>query len=238
MRTVGNNLRREGVKRGKKYEDALAKVETGKLYPLEEAVKLLKDISFVRFDESIEVAINLNVLQKHTVRDTVVLPHGTGKKVRILVFAKADKAKEAQDAGADFVGDEDLIAKIKGGWFDFDVTVATPDMMKVVGKIGQLLGKRGLMPNPKTGTVTNDIKKVVGELQKGRTEFRADKTKIIHLGIGKCSMDENAIVENCKALYDGILSKRPADLKGEYVTSVYLSTAMGPGIKIAHKEIA
>ena len=136
------------------------------------------------------------------------------------------------------MGDEDLIAKIKGGWFDFDVTVATPDMMKVVGKIGQLLGKRGLMPNPKTGTVTNDIKKVVGELQKGKTEFRADKTKIVHLGIGKCSMDENAIVENCKALYDGILSKRPADLKGEYVTSVYLSTAMGPGIKIAHKEIA
>lgn len=226
------------MKRGKKFKDVLAKVEIGKLYPLEEAVKLLKDASFVRFDESIEIAINLNILQKHTVRDTVVLPHGTGNKVRILVFAKADKAKEALDAGADFVGDDDLIEKIKDGWFDFDVTVATPDMMKVVGKIGQLLGKRGLMPNPKTGTVTNDIKKVVEELQKGRTEFRADKTKIVHLGIGKCSMDENAIVENFKALYDGILSKRPADLKGDYIQSVYLSTTMGPGIKIDHKEIA
>ena len=226
------------MKTGKKFKEAFEKVENGKLYPLDEAVKLLKEASFVKYDESIDVAINLNILQKHTVRDTVVLPHGTGKKVRILVFAKADKAKEAQDAGADFVGDDDLVEKIKGGWFDFDVTVATPDMMKVVGKIGQLLGKRGLMPNPKTGTVTNDIKKVVEELQKGRTEFRADKTKIVHLGIGKCSMDENALVENCKALFDGILSKRPTDLKGEYIKSMYMSTTMGPGIKIDHKEIA
>ena len=226
------------MKRGKKFNGAIEKVKNGKLYPLEEAVKLLKEASFVKFDESIDVAINLNILQKHTVRDTVVLPHGTGKKVRILVFAKADKAKEAQDAGADFVGDEDLVEKIKGGWFDFDVTVATPDMMKVVGKIGQLLGKRGLMPNPKTGTVTNDIKKVVEELQKGRTEFRADKTNIVHLGIGKCSMDENALVENCRALFDGILSKRPTDLKGDYIKSMYMSTTMGPGIKIDHKEIA
>ena len=225
------------MRRGKKYNGALEKVEEGKLYTLDEAVRLLKDASFAKFDESIEVAVNLNILQKHTVRDTVVLPHGTGKKVRILVFAKADKAKEAEEAGADYVGEADLVDKIKEGWFDFDVTVATPDMMKVVGKIGQLLGKRGLMPNPKTGTVTNDIKKTVEELRKGRTEFRADKTKIVHLSIGKCSMDENAIVENARALYDGILSKKPADLKGEYIKSVYLSTTMGPGIKIDHKEI-
>jgi large subunit ribosomal protein L1 len=225
------------VNRGKKYEAVLEKVDRGKLYPLDEAVKLLKDSSYAKFDESVEVAVNLNILQKHTVRDTVVLPHGTGKKVRILVFAKADKAKEAEEAGADFVGDTDLIEKIKEGWFDFDVTVATPDMMKVVGKIGQLLGRRGLMPNPKTGTVTNDIKKTVEELRKGRTEFRADKTKIVHLGIGKCSMDEKALVENTRALYEGILSKKPADLKGEYIKSVYLSTTMGPGIKIDHKEL-
>lgn len=226
------------VKSGKKYKDAFSKIEKERLYSLEDAVKLLKDLTCVKFDESIEIAINLNILQKHTVRDTVVLPHGTGKKVRILVFAKADKAKEAEEAGADYVGDTDLIDKIKGGWFDFDTAVATPDMMKFVGKIGQLLGKRGLMPNPKTGTVSNDIKKIVDELKKGRVEFRADKTRIIHLGIGKCSMNSNAIVENCRALYDGILHKRPPDLKGEYIKSVYLSSTMSPGIKIDHKQIA
>lgn len=226
------------VKSGKKYKDAFSKIEKERLYSLEDAVKLLKDCTYVKFDESIEIAINLNILQKHTVRDTVVLPHGTGKKVRILVFAKADKAKEAEEAGADYVGDTDLIDKIKGGWFDFDIAVATPDMMKFVGKIGQLLGKRGLMPNPKTGTVSNDIKKIVDELKKGRVEFRADKTRIIHLGIGKCSMNSDAVVENCRALFDSILHKRPPDLKGEYIKSIYLSSTMGPGIKIDHKQIA
>lgn len=226
------------MKSGKKYKDAFSKIEKERLYSLEDAVKLLKDCTYVKFDESIEIAINLNILQKHTVRDTVVLPHGTGKKVRILVFAKADKAKEAEEAGADYVGDTDLIDKIKGGWFDFDIAVATPDMMKFVGKIGQLLGKRGLMPNPKTGTVSNDIKKIVDELKKGRVEFRADKTRIIHLGIGKCSMNSDAVVENCRALFDSILHKRPPDLKGEYIKSIYLSSTMGPGIKIDHKQIA
>lgn len=226
------------MKKGKKYRDALAKIDKEKLFFLSDAVKLLKDISYVRFDESIEMAINLKIFQKHTIRDTVVLPHGTGKKVSVLVFAKADKAKEAEEAGADFVGDTDLIDKIKGGWFDFDVAVATPDMMKFVGKIGQLLGKRGLMPNPKTGTVSNDIKKTVEELKKGRVEFRADKTKIVHLGIGKCSMNSNALVENCRALFEGILHKRPPDLKGEYIKSVCISSTIGPGIKIDHKQIA
>jgi len=226
------------VKRGKKYREAAAKIEGDKLYTLEEAVKVLKEGSYAGFDESVEIVINLNIHQKHTVRDTVSLPHGTGKTRRVLVFAKADKAKEAEVAKADYVGDTDLIEKIKGGWFDFDVAVATPDMMKEVGKIGQLLGKRGLMPNPKTQTVTNDISTAVQELKKGRVEFRADKTRVVHLGIGKVSMDESALAENCHALYESVLSKRPPDLKGEYITSVCLSTTMGPGIKIDYKQIA
>jgi large subunit ribosomal protein L1 len=225
------------VKRGKKYRDAAAKIDRDKLYTLEEAVRILKEASFAGFDESIEMVLNLNILQKHTVRDTVSLPHGTGKPRRVLVFAKADKAKEAQEAMADHIGDTDLIEKIKGGWFEFDVAVATPDMMKEVGKIGQLLGKRGLMPNPKTQTVTNDISTTVQELKRGRIEFRADKTGVIHLGVGKRSMDENALVENCQALYDSVVSKRPPDLKGEYIRSVYLSTTMGPGIKVDHRAL-
>jgi large subunit ribosomal protein L1 len=226
------------VNRGKKYREAEEKIDRQKAYPLDESIKLLKEASYAKFDQTVEMSINLNILQKHTVRDTVALPFGTGKKVRVLVFAKADKAKEAQDAGADFVGDDDLVEKIKGGWFDFDVAVATPDMMKSVGKIGQLLGKRGLMPNPKTGTVTNDIKRTVGELKKGRVEFRADKTGIIHLGIGKISMDDSALVENIKALYEGVLHKRPSDLKGEYIKSMFVSATMSPGIKIDYKQIA
>jgi len=226
------------VKKGKKLRESEEKVDRERTYPLEEAVKLLKETSYAKFDESVDIAINLNILQKHTVRDTTVLPHGTGKSVRVLVFAKAEKAKEAKDAGADFVGDADLVEKIKGGWIDFDVAVATPDMMKDVGKLGPILGKRGLMPNPKTRTVTNDITQAIEELKKGRTEFRADKTRIIHLGIGKLSMDDEKILDNCKALYESVLQKRPSDLKGEYIKSVYLSSSMGPGIKIDHKEIA
>jgi len=226
------------LKRGKKYREALSKIDRKKDYPLEDAVKLLKEIKFTGFDESIEFVLNLNILQKHTIRDTVVLPHGTGKNVRVLVFAKSDKAKEATEAGADYVGDADLIEKIKGGWFDFDVAVATPDMMKEVGKIGKLLGKRGLMPNPKTQTVTDNIRQSVEEFKKGRVEFRADKTRIIHVGVGKLSMDDSKIIENCKALYEGVLLKRPSDLKGEYIKSVYISSTMSPGIKIDHKQVA
>ena len=226
------------MKRGKKYRESLNKVEQGKVYSLEEAIKQLREINYAGFDATVEIAINLNILQKHNVRDTVALPHGTGKTVRIAVFAKAEKAKEAEAAGADFVGDSDLIEKIKGGWFDFDVAVATPDMMKEVGKIGKLLGTRGLMPNPKAGTVTPNIKQTVEELKKGRVEFRADKTKIVHLGIGKLSMDDKALVENCMSLYEGVLSKRPQDLKGDYIKSVYLSSTMSPGILVDHKAIA
>ena len=226
------------MNRGKKYIEAEKKIDRQKAYLLADSIKILKEASYAKFDQTVEMSINLNILQKHTVRDTVVLPFGTGKKVRVLVFAKADKAKEAQDSGADFVGEDDLVEKIKSGWFDFDVAVATPDMMKSVGKIGQLLGKRGLMPNPKTGTVTNDIKKTVGELKKGRIEFRADKSGIIHLGIGKMSMEDSALVENIKAHHEGILHKRPSDLKGEYIKSVYVSATMSPGIKIDYKQIA
>ena len=226
------------MKHGKKYKDALGKIDRTKAYSLDEAIKLLKEIHYANFDESVEIAINLNILQKHTVRDTVVLPHGTGRETKVLVFAKADKAKEAEEAGADYVGDVDLIEKIKSGWFDFDVAVATPDMMKEVGKIGQLLGKRGLMPNPKAHTVTNAIKETVKELKKGRVEFRADKTKIIHLGIGKISMEDSALMENCSVLYETVLQKRPADLKGEFIKSVYIASTMSPGIKIDHKKIA
>lgn len=226
------------MKRGKKYRESLKKAELGKVYSLEEAIKQLREINYAGFDATVEIAINLNILQKHNVRDTVALPHGTGKTVRIAVFAKAEKAKEAEAAGADFVGDADLIEKIKGGWFDFDVAVATPDMMKDVGKIGKLLGTRGLMPNPKAGTVTPNIKQTVEELKKGRVEFRADKTRIVHLGIGKLSMDDNALIENCRSLYEGVLSKRPQDLKGDYIKSVYLSSTMSPGIQVDHKAIA
>jgi len=226
------------MKRGKKYRQVISKLEPTKVYNLEEAVKFLKQNKYTKFDETVEISINLNLLQKHTVRDTVVLPHGTGKPVRVLVFAKADKAKEAVEAGADYVGDMDLIEKIKGGWFDFDVAVATPDMMKEVGKIGQLLGKRGLMPNPKTQTVTTDIAGTVKELKRGRVEFRADKTKIVHMPVGKLSMVDSAIIENCRVLFESVLHKRPPDLKGEYIKSVYLSSTMGPGLKLDHKAIA
>ncbi len=226
------------MKRGKKYRESLKKIEGDKVYPLEEAIKQLREISYAGFDATVEITINLYILQKHTVRDTVALPHGTGKTVRIAVFAKAEKAKEAEEAGADFVGDADLIEKIKGGWYDFDVAVATPDMMKEVGKIGKLLGTRGLMPNPKAGTVTPNVKQTVGELKKGRVEFRADKTRIVHIGIGKLSMEDNALIENCRSLYEGVLSKRPQDLKGDYIKSVYLSSTMSPGIQVDYKAIA
>ena len=226
------------MKRGKKYSAAMEKIDRTKAYPLEEAIKILKEISYANFDETVEMAINLNILQKHTIRDTVVLPHGTGKPVRVLVFAKGDKAKEAEEAGADYVGDIDLIEKIKSGWLEFDVAVATPDMMKDVGKLGPILGRRGLMPNPKTQTVTNDIKGIVKELKRGRVEFRADKTKIIHLGVGKLSMEDEKIAENCRVLYETVLHKRPPDIKGEFIKSVYLSSTMSPGLKIDHKMIA
>jgi large subunit ribosomal protein L1 len=193
-------------------------------------------MAFAKFDETVEVSIRLNLKSKHTVRDTLVLPHGFRAEKRILVFAKGDKAEEARANGAAFVGDQDLIDKIQGGWLDFDIAVATPDMMKDVGKLGQVLGRRGLMPNPKTKTVTFDVKGAVEELKKGRVEFKADKSGVVHMAIGKVSMDAEKIVENARLLLQEVLRKRPADLKGEYIRSIAMSSTMGPGVRLNAKE--
>ncbi len=224
-------------KRGKKYIEALKKVDVNQMYDLPAAVELVKGCAFAKFDETVEVSLNLRLKKSHTVRDTVIFPNSFGKEKKILVLAKGDKAKEASDAGAAFVGDDELIQKIKDGWLDFDVVVATPDMMKDVGKLGPVLGRRGLMPNPKTGTVTTDVKGAIAELKKGRVEFRADKTGVLHIGVGKVSMERDKIVENIKALYDEVLRKKPSDLKGEYIGSLYLSSTMGPGIEVNSKLI-
>lgn len=224
------------MKRGKKYLEAVKKYKHDEFYSIDKAVEILKQCAFAKFDETVELAMSLNLKTQHTIRDTLVLPHTFGKEKRILVFAKGEKAEEARQNGATYVGDDDLIEKIKGGWLDFDVAVATPDLMKDVGKLGQILGRRGLMPNPKTQTVTFDIKGAIAELKKGRVEFRADKTGVVHLPIGKVSMPNEKLAENIKAVIDTIKRKRPSDLKGEFVKSVVISSTMGPGIKIEYSE--
>lgn len=213
------------------------------LLQAKEALDLLNNISNndgakLKFVEGVEIHINLNLKAKHTIRDTMILPHTieTAEK-RILVFAKGDKATEAQNSGAAFVGDNDLIERIKGGWMDFDIAIATPDMMKDVGKLGPVLGRRGLMPNPKTGTVTFDIKGAIEEFKKGKIEFRADKAGIIHLKIGKVSMSADQLFDNAKALFHEVLRRKPSDLKGEYVRSIAFSSTMGPGLKITHQSL-
>jgi large subunit ribosomal protein L1 len=221
---------------GKKYLASAAKRTHSEQLSLEQAVTLVKSMAFAKFDETVEVAIRLNLKGKHTVRDTLVLPHGFRAEKKILVFAKGEKAEEARANGAAFVGDQDLIDKIQGGWLDFDIAVATPDMMKDVGKLGQVLGRRGLMPNPKTKTVTFDVKGAVEELKKGRVEFKADKSGVVHMAIGKVSMDAEKILENARLLLQEVLRKRPADLKGEYVQSIALSSTMGPGVLVNAKE--
>jgi large subunit ribosomal protein L1 len=225
------------MKRGKKYRDAIKKYNKQEQYPLEKAVELVKEMSFVKFDETVEVALKLNIKEKHAIRDTLVFPHSFGKEKRILVFAKGDKAEEAKKNGAAYVGDAELIEKIKGGWLDFDIAIATPDMMKDVGKLGQILGRRGLMPNPKTQTVTVDVKGAIHELKKGRVEFRADKTGVVHMAVGKVSMEAEKLKENVKTLLETIERKRPSDIKGEFIRSVALSSTMGPGIKISAKDM-
>lgn len=199
-------------------------------------MELVKAMAFAKFDETVEIAIHLNLKGKHTVRDTLVLPHSFRAEKKILVFAKGDKAEEAKACGAAYVGEADLIEKIQGGWLDFDIAVATPDMMKDVGKLGPVLGRRGLMPNPKTKTVTFDIKGAVEELKKGRVEFKADKTGVVHLAIGKISMDKEKITENALLLIQEVIRKRPADLKGEYLSSIALSSTMGPGVRVNAKD--
>ena len=224
------------MKRGKKYQEVLKKVDRSKSYTLKEAAALTKECSYAKFDETVELAVKLTLKKSQSVRDTVVLPNQFSAQKKVLVFAKGDKAEEARAAGAAYVGDSDLIDQIKGGWMDFDVAVATPDMMKEVGKLGPILGRRGLMPNPKTQTVTNDIKGALAELSKGRVEFRSDTTGVIHLAVGKVSMDADKITENAVAIIAEILRKKPADAKGDYVVSVALSSTMGPGVHVDVKD--
>ena len=197
----------------------------------------MKDCAYAKFNETVEISVFLSLKKSQTVRDTVVLPNQFQAQKKILVFAKGDKAQEALDAGAAYVGDTDLIEKVRSGWMDFDVAVATPDMMKDVGRLGPILGRRGLMPNPKTHTVTNDIKEALAELNKGRVEFRADKTGVVHLAIGKVTMDAAQIAENAKATIDEIVRKRPVDTKGDFVLSVSLSSTMGPGVPVDFKAL-
>jgi large subunit ribosomal protein L1 len=224
------------MKRGKKYQDALSKVDRTREYEVGEAVTLVKDVAPATFDETVELSMRLNLKKSQTVRDTLVLPNQFKGEKRILVFAKGDKAEEARQAGAAFVGDDDLIEKIKGGWLDFDVAVATPDMMKDVGRLGPVLGRRGLMPNPKTQTVTMDVAAAVAELQKGRVEFRSDKTGVVHLAVGKVSMDTAKIVENIQLILDEVSKRRPAETKGVFMKSVAVSSTMGPGVRVVVGE--
>ena len=221
-------------KHGKKYRQSETKVEA-KPYPLREAIDLAREASFVKFDETLEVAMRLGVDPKHAdqmVRGTVVLPHGLGKTARVLVFASGEKIREAQDAGADHVGGEELAKQIEGGWLDFDSVVATPDMMRVVGRLGKVLGPRGLMPNPKAGTVTLDVAKAVQEIKAGKVEFRVDKTGIIHAPVGKLSFGTDRLTDNAEALIGAVLKAKPSAAKGKYVRGVSLSSTMGPGIKV------
>jgi len=222
-------------KPGKKYTEALKKVDRAKRYDLEDGVKLLMDTAYAKFDEGVDVAVRLGVDPKkpdQMVRGTAVLPHGTGKKVKVLVFAKGQKEKEAQDAGADYVGAEDLIGKISQGWLDFDKAIATPDMMGAVSKLGKILGPRGLMPNPKVGTVTFDLAKAVKEIKAGKVEFKVEKAGIIHVPVGKVSFGFDKLLENARTVLEVIIRVKPPTSKGIYLRSIALSTTMGPGIKI------
>jgi len=228
------------MKISKRLKNNLSAIDKKKEYKISEAVELVKKLANAKFDESVDVAVRLGVDPRHAdqmVRGTVVLPHGTGKNVRVLVLTRGPKEQEAKEAGADYVGFDEYIKKIQEGWLDFDVVVATPDVMPEVGKLGKILGARGLMPNPKSGTVTNDVGKVVKELKAGKIQFRVDKAGIVHASIGKASFDAQKLIENFKALMSTILRLKPASAKGQYVKSVYLSSTMGPGIKIDRNEL-
>ena len=227
------------MKRGKLYQEALKLVDTTKEYEAKEALEIIEKMPKRKFDESVELHVKLGVDSKQAdqqVRGTVVLPNGTGKTVKVLVFAKGDKAKEAEVAGADFVGAEELVPKIeKENWFDYDVIVATPDMMGVVGRLGKVLGPKGLMPNPKSGTVTMDVTKAINEIKSGKVEYRLDKTNIIHLGFGKVSFGADKLKENYDTVMNAIIKAKPAAAKGQYIKSVAITTTMGPGIFIDQK---
>ena len=227
------------MKRGKRYQESAKLVDTSKSYEAQEALDVIEKMPKTKFDQTVELHVKLGVDSKHAdqqVRGTVVLPHGTGKTQRVLVFAKGDKAKEAEEAGADFVGAEELVPKIeKENWFEYDVIVATPDMMGVIGRLGKVLGPKGLMPNPKSGTVTMDVKKAVAEIKSGKVEYRLDKTNIIHLGFGKVSFGAEKLLENYNTIMEAIIKAKPAAAKGQYIKSISISTTMGPGLYINQK---
>jgi large subunit ribosomal protein L1 len=225
------------AKHGKKYEEAIKLIDKTKSYTPEEAIALAKKMSFTKFDETVELHLRMGIDPKNTtqqVRGVALLPHGLGKKVRVLVFAQGEAAKAAETAGADYVGADEIVQKIEGGWLDFDVAVATPDMMGKVGKLGKILGRKGLMPNPKAGTVVsaNDLTRVVEDARKGRVEFKLDRTSIIHVPVGKASFEENKLMDNLTAIVEAIVKAKPASAKGQYIKTASLTTTMGPGIML------
>jgi large subunit ribosomal protein L1 len=227
-------------KKGKKYLTTQEKFDKNNMYPLDKAIDLVKELSYAKFDESIDIAVRLNVDPRHAdqmIRGTVVLPHGTGKTVKILVFAKGEKVTEAQQAGADFVGLEEIIEKIKDGWLEFDVAIATPDVMSLVGRLGKILGPRGLMPNPKVGTVTNDVVKAVKESKAGKIQYRVDKAGNIHAPIGKVSFELDKIEGNAHSIIDSLIQAKPSTIKGQYIKNISISSTMGPGIRVDISDI-
>lgn len=226
------------MKHGKNYRNSIAKYDVAKKYSVSEACKLVKDLHYVKFDETVELHVALRLEKNQTMRDTLVFPNQFKGEKRILVFCKDDRVQEALDAGATYAGSTEYLDKVKGGWFDFDVVVATPDMMKDVGRLGMVLGRKGLMPNPKTGTVTNDLKSAVAELKKGRTEFRADKTGVVHIAVGKVSMDAEKTAENVNTFLAELNRKKPVDAKADFVRSISVSSSMGPGVWIENQEEA
>lgn len=225
------------MKRGKKYKAVSPKVDREKSYTLDEAVALAKDTSYSKFDGTIEISTQVNYKSLQNIRGTVSLPHGTGKTIRVLVFCKGEKQADAKAAGADFVGEMDMIEKVQGGWTDFDACIATPDMMKEVGKLGPILGRKGLMPKPKAGTVTPDVAKAVKEVKSGRMEYKPDKGGVIHLGVGKVSFDTQKLSDNVKAVVAGLMKDKPSDAKGDYLKTLSLSATMGIGVKVDVKEL-
>lgn len=225
-------------KGGKRYLSLIEKNDLSKAYSLDDGCKLIQQMAVAKFDESIDMSYKLNIKQKHTIRDVVVLPHSIGKNVRVLVFAQGDKANEAKEAGADYIGGEEFVEKISQGWLEFEACIATPDMMKIIGKIAPILGRKKLMPNPKTGTVTTDIARVVKESKAGKVEVRADKTGNVHVVIGKKSLPEQALIDNAYAIHKVLVKNKPSDLKGDYIATMVLSSTMSPAVNVDFKKIS